>query len=103
MFSNDRIFALAFRFGFFQARRAVIKASRRIPGVYVITDPTGIAIDVGQAETVGARLSKHDRRKCWERYNTLWWPVVLRVDDKNDRDVLERTLRRILRPLCGKR
>ena len=81
-------------------------------GVYVILckkDDKCEVIDVGESgwsiwskQTVGKRLSSHNRKNCWEKYcdGELLY-AVLAEEDGDKRLKIEEELRKEFRPPCG--
>ena len=65
------------------------------------------ALDVGQSGSVGSRIDAHDRKDCWRRNcpSGNIWVCVHRMPSSStqQREELERSLRRSLNPPCGDR
>ena len=85
---------------------------REWPGVYVVLDFNSIndfiVLDVGESDNIKRRIETHDRCTCWHRhlkrklaYAVLYDPLI--YDPNWDRSAIEKKLRELTNPPCGKR
>lgn len=74
--------------------------------VYVILDNSNNVIDVGQSGETGTRLSNHERKPCWDRNGGKWFAVKWMPSDRysrEDRENLEKEVRKEEKPPCGEK
>jgi hypothetical protein len=75
--------------------------------ICVVRDNAWFIIDIGQSGHLGTRIDGHDRKECWRREcpnGTIWvcaYPMPSATEQQ--RVELERQLRIMYRPSCGKR
>ncbi|MFH1244212.1 MAG: hypothetical protein V1487_01395 [bacterium] len=69
-------------------------------GVYLISNPQGKIIDVGETESMNTRLPNHDRKPCWVQNggNALY---VCNISQEGSRLALESSIRVANNPTCG--
>jgi len=72
--------------------------------VYVILDKDDKVVDVGQSGETGTRLSTHNRKPCWDKYDGKWFAVKWMPSDEyseEDRKKVEGEIRDDKTPPCG--
>ena len=72
-------------------------------GVYAVLKPTAnlSVVDIGESAKIHDRVSNHEREGCWKRNSGQRYAYLLA--NKQDRERIERELRRKYNPPCGDR
>ncbi len=71
-----------------------------VAGVYIITTPNAVIVDVGETENLKDRIPGHERRQCWIKNGGTIFYFHREVHSQN-RLAIESLIRNKYNPACG--
>lgn len=75
-----------------------------VAGIYVISGPNGLILDVGETNQLATRMANHERKPLWVMSaGKHVYLAFLSVLDSKQRLDIEKYLRNLLKPLHGEK
>jgi hypothetical protein len=84
----------------FEGPFSISEEFNAVAGIYLITNATGVIIDVGETENLKVRIPSHERRDCWEKNGGIKLYFHFETNEQG-RLKKEKDFREKSNPVCG--